>query len=78
MSDDLTGDLMLGAAPIAAFLSTLFDGEEITPVDVYNWCARGTLPHSKLGNKIVGSKSRIREHFYQPTPAATFLPTRLR
>jgi hypothetical protein len=77
MSDDhdLAGDLMLGATPIAAFLSSLFDGEEITPTDVYNWCSRGTLPHSKLGNKIVGSKSQIRAHFYASSPAAAARPS---
>jgi len=72
---DLTGDLMLGAQPIARFLSTLFEGEQITPTDVYNWCARGTLPHSKLGNKIVGSKSQIRAHFYASSPAAAARPS---
>jgi hypothetical protein len=74
MSDD-TGDLMLGAEPIAKFLTTLFDGEEITTVDVYNWCARRTLPHSKLGAKIVASKRQLRAFFYEPAPTV-FSPRR--
>jgi hypothetical protein len=76
MPDDIAGDigdgdLMLGAGPIARFLTQLFDGEQITPTDVYNWCSRGALPHSKLGAKLVGSKIRIRQHFYSPTPPAS-------
>ena len=68
MSDD-AGDLMLGAEPIARFLNELFDGEEITPTDVYNWCRRRALPHSKLGAKLVGSKAEIRRHFYAASPS---------
>jgi hypothetical protein len=69
MPDD--HDLMLGAEPIAAFLSSLFDGAEITPTDVYNWCSRGTLPHKKHGAKIVGSKSVICAYFYSTVPTKT-------
>ena len=59
MPDDIDdGDLMLGAEPIARFLTQLFDGEQITPTDVYNWCSRGALPHSKLGAKLVGSNPK--------------------
>jgi hypothetical protein len=65
MPDD-TGDLMLGAERIARFLCTLFDGEEIPATDIYNWCSRGTLPHSELGAKIVASKRQLRAFFYEP------------
>jgi hypothetical protein len=66
------GDLLLGAQPIAQFLTQLFDGKKITATDVYNWCSRGALPHSKL----VGSKTRICEHFCAPISAQAFSPRR--
>ena len=73
MADDIgDGDLLLGAQPIARFLTQLFDGEKITATDVYNWCSRGALPHSKL----VGSKTRICEHFCAPISAQAFSPRR--
>ena len=68
-----TGDLMLGAAAIAMFLSQLFD-KPIHNQDVYHWCARGSLPHVKHGTQIVASKSRIRAYFYPPGPTAAVLP----
>jgi hypothetical protein len=75
MTDD-TSDLMLGAEPIARFLSMLFDGEEITAIDVYNWVSRGTLPHSHLGAKIVASKRQLRAFFYEPKSPAMPNPRR--
>jgi hypothetical protein len=49
-------------------LTQLFDGEEITDLVVWKSCARGHLLHSRLGVKLVASKARIREHFYNQKP----------
>ena len=59
---DCADDLMLGAEPIASFVSDLVS-EEVSPKRIYQWVDRGLLPVGHFGGRLFGSKRTIAAHF---------------
>jgi hypothetical protein len=58
LPDDLSSDLLWGAAAIAKFLF----GTPKRRRKVYHLYSTGQLPLSKVGAELVGSKLTLREH----------------
>lgn len=70
MLDKNAGDLLRGAQAITDYVNSLFSDGSFTKRDVYDWVARGLVPHKKHGAIIVGSKKRIAAYFYDDDSAA--------
>ena len=60
VEDALVSDIIRGAPAIGAFI-----GE--TEHRVYYLARRGLIPVGKLGNLLIGSKQRLREHYARLT-----------
>ena len=61
-TERLAGDMLVGAANIAAFLTDELDVE--TDEDaVYYGKRTGKLPLGKYGSLLIGSKDHLRRHF---------------
>jgi hypothetical protein len=54
-------DLLDGAAAIAKYLTSL--GLKLKPGAVYFHVSQHRLPVTRLGSRIIGSKSRLQAHF---------------
>jgi hypothetical protein len=61
-SDAITaGDLLLGGRAVTTYVNSLLDPTtQITPSQLYAWVERGHVPVSRVGNRIVASKERLR------------------
>jgi hypothetical protein len=60
--EDLKGDLMLGAPPIAAFLADLL-GKPVTVKNVYYWATTQRFPIGKDGAGLIASRQVITEDY---------------
>ena len=54
-------DVLYSAEAIASFLSELL-GRKITRKNTYFWVETGRIPAGHLGNTVIASKSKLREH----------------
>lgn len=61
-TDDDAADFLLGAEPLAAFLTTLL-GQHVTVNQTYHWHKQKLIPTGKFGDQIVASKDELRRHF---------------
>jgi hypothetical protein len=64
-TDSCAGDrnLLIGCKAICAFVNSLVDSDPpITPKIIYGWIERKHLPVRRIGARVVGNKTVIREH----------------
>jgi hypothetical protein len=60
MSDENKSDFMVGAEPIAKFVSNLL-GISVPPKTVYQWDESGRLRLGRFGRHLLGSKTSIED-----------------
>jgi|AP3Bu8745761321_1050154.scaffolds.fasta_scaffold270884_1 hypothetical protein len=60
--DDLKGDLLSGAADIAAFLSDLL-GKPVAEKNVYYWAASKRIPIGKDGVGLIASRQILTANY---------------
>jgi hypothetical protein len=60
-SNGTVGDLLLGGRAVAAYVNSLLDPTtQITSGQLYAWVERGHVPVTRVGNRIIASKERLR------------------
>jgi len=61
-----TTNLLIGGPAICNFINSLVDTRcQVTPAVVYVWAAQNYLPVSRIGSRIVASKTAIRAHLFR-------------